>query len=207
MEEMSGLGQFQDERIYLHPSGLSKARRKIFESWISKEGGLVVAENPKQGEVAVVEDKLLEGATLDAAIQKFDPEVLVVGLSWLSSCIEQKKRVSEAPFLLRRMSKGAKGQNKRSLHDLSSSDESDPEERVKSKQQPRDFAGKSKHSLSDSDEEEDTANKDIVEKNISPEEHEQEHEHEQGKELGQSSAPPNGHIAAELGELLKFKIS
>jgi len=150
-----------------------------------------------------VEDKLLEGATLDAAIQKFDPEVLVVGLSWLSSCIEQKKRVSEAPFLLRRMSKGAKGQNKRSLHDLSSSDESDPEERVKSKQQPRDFAGKSKHSLSDSDEEEDTANKDIVEKNISPEEHEQEHEHEQGKELGQSSAPPNGHIAAELGKLAK----
>ena len=199
-------GQFQGERIYLHPSGLSKARRKIFESWILKEGGLVLADNPKQGEVAVVEDKLLEGATLEAAILKFDPEVLVVGLSWLSSCIEHSKRVSEVPFVLRRMSKGAKGQNKRSLHDLSSSDESEPEQKIKSKQQLRDFAGKSKHSLSDSDDE-DTANKDAVEKNNSPEEHEQEHEHEQGKELGQSSAPPNGHIAAELGKLLKLKIS
>ena len=188
-------GQFQGERIYLHPSGLSKARRKIFESWILKEGGLLVADDPKQGDVAVVEDKLLEGATLEAAIQKFDPEVLVVGLSWLSSCIEHSKRVSEAPFVLRRMSEGVKGQNKRSLHNLSDSDESDPEQR--GSKQPRDFASKPKHSLSDSDEDEDTANKDTVEKNTSPETEQQ----------GKSSAPPNGHIAAELGELLKLKIS
>ena len=101
LEQMSAKsGQFQGERIYLHPSGLSKARRKIFESWILKEGGLLVADDPKQGDVAVVEDKLLEGATLEAAILKFDPEVLVVGLSWLSSYIEHSKRVSEVPFVV-----------------------------------------------------------------------------------------------------------
>ena len=50
--QMSGSEQSLGERIYLHPSGLSKARRKIFESWILKEGGILVVagKSPKQGE-------------------------------------------------------------------------------------------------------------------------------------------------------------
>ena len=110
--EMSG--QLEGERIYLHPSGLSKARRKIFESWIVKEGGEVVVGDPKEGVVAVVEDKLLEGATLTSAIQKMDGKVLVVGLSWLSCCIEQSKRVSEVPYVLRSLSPTMEKSSKKS---------------------------------------------------------------------------------------------
>ena len=39
---MSAKEHLQGERFYLHPGGLSKSRRKIFESWILKEGGEVV---------------------------------------------------------------------------------------------------------------------------------------------------------------------
>ena len=184
---MSGSGQLEGERIYLHPNGLSKARRKIFESWILKEGGRVVGDPKEEGVVAVVEDKLLEGAALAAAILKVDSEVSVVGLSWLSSCIEQNKRVPEAPFVLRRMSAVAKGQNKRSVHDLSDSDESESEER-ESKQ-----GSKVKHSLSDSDED-DTGNTGTVVKQTLLD--------DTANTLGQgkSSGPPNANIAAELGE-------
>ena len=192
--DMSGSGELEGELIYLHPSGLSKARRRIFESWILKEGGRVVADQ-KEGLVVVVEDKLLEGATLEAAIQKLDSEVSVVGLSWLSSCIEQGKRVSEVPFLLRRMSTAGKGQKKRRVHDLSSSDESEPEEGGS--------RGRLKHSLSDSDED-DTGKTGTVEKSSLSDDTGNTSGH--GKRS--SGWQPNANIAAELGkqqQQLKFK--
>ena len=183
---MSGSGELEGELIYLHPSGLSKARRRIFESWILKEGGRVVADQ-KEGLVVVVEDKLLEGATLEAAIQKLDSEVSVVGLSWLSSCIEQGKRVSEVPFLLRRMSTAGKGQKKRRVHDLSSSDESEPEEGGS--------RGRLKHSLSDSDEG-DTGKTGTVEKSSLSDDT----GNTSGRSKKSSGCQANANIAAELGK-------
>ena len=51
---MSAPSHLEGERFYLHPAGLSKSRRKIFESWILKEGGEVVTM-PEEGLVALVE--------------------------------------------------------------------------------------------------------------------------------------------------------
>ena len=59
----------------MHPCGLSKSRRKFFESWILKEGGEVVTM-AEEGVVALVEDKLLEGPTLETAIAKIDSKVI-----------------------------------------------------------------------------------------------------------------------------------
>ena len=210
--EMSG--QLEGERIYLHPSGLSKARRKIFESWIVKEGGEVVVGDPKEGVVAVVEDKLLEGAALASAIQKMDAKVLVVGLSWLSCCIEQSKRVSEVPYVLRSLSclgeSSKRIESKRRLHDLSDSEESEAEDRGIS-EQVKDFGEKTKekpkkhqkpqrekqnHNLSDSDEEFPTTVAETSSTKITT-------GFAQGKISGLPSIHPgplNANIARELGE-------
>ena len=147
----------------------------------------MVDDAKEKGLVAVVEDKLLEGAALEATIQKLDSDVSVVGLSWLSSCIEHNKRVSEVPFMLRRMSGGVAGGDlaKRSVHNMSESDESETEGGQEQ------FSGKLKHRLSDSD------NEDSVKaaKKSSPD--------ETGNSSGEgngSSGSPNANIAAELGE-------
>ena len=219
--EMSG--QLEGERIYLHQSGLSKARRKIFESWIVKEGGEVVVGDPKEGVVAVVEDKLLEGATLASAIQKMDGKVLVVGLSWLSCCIEQSKRVSEVPYVLRSLSaqsgeSSKRIESKRRLHDLSDSEESEAEDRGIS-EQGKDFGEKTKekpkkhqkpqrekqnHNLSDSDEETPTTVGETSSAKITT------GLVQQGKISGLPSIHPgplNANIARELGEPLWLKVS
>ena len=223
--EMSG--QLEGERIYLHPSGLSKARRKIFESWIVKEGGEVVVGDPKEGVVAVVEDKLLEGATLASAIQKMDGKVLVVGLSWLSCCIEQSKRVSEVPYVLRSLSAQSgesSKKSKRRLHEISDSEESEAEDRGIS-EQVKDFGEKTKekpkkhqkpqrekqnHNLSDSDEEFPTTVGENSSTKITT-------GFAQGTISGQPSIHPglpsihpgplNANIARELGESLWLKVS
>ena len=225
--EMSG--QLEGERIYLHTSGLSKARRKIFESWIVKEGGKVVVGDPKEGVVAVVEDKLLEGATLASAIQKMDGKVLVVGLSWLSCCIEKSKRVSEVPYVLRSLSaqsgeSSKRIESKRRFHDLSDSEESEAEDRGIS-EQVKDFGEKTKekpkkhqkpqrekqnHNLSDSDEEIPTTVGGTSSTKITT-----------GLVQGKISGPPsihpglpsihpgptNANIARELGEPFWLKVS
>ena len=72
---MSAPRHLEGERFYLHPAGLSKSRRKIFESWILKEGGELVTM-AKEGVVGLVEDKLLEGPTLETAIAKIDSNVI-----------------------------------------------------------------------------------------------------------------------------------
>ena len=171
----------------MHPGGLSKSRRKIFESWILKEGGDVVTM-AEEGVVALVEDKLLEGQTLETAIAKIDSKVMVVGLSWLSSCIEQNKRLSEATYILRR-SNQVGGQKKRRAHDLSDSDDSEPEQ--PESKHVKEVEDKLRHQMSDSDEEEEeTLTNDL--KRTSP-------EINNVTELDKSSAPSNASIAIELG--------
>ena len=186
---MSAPGHLEGERFYLHPAGLSKSRRKIFESWIVKEGGKVVTM-PEEGLVALVEDKLLEGQNLETAIAKVDSKVMVVGLSWLSSCIEQDKRLSEATFILRRSNQVC-AQKKRRAHDLSDSDDSEPEQ--PESKHVKEVEDKSRHQMSDSEEdEEETPTNDV--KRTSP-------DINNVSDLEKSSAPSNASIATELGLL------
>ena len=186
---MSAKEHLQGERFYLHPGGLSKSRRKIFESWILKEGGEMVTM-AEEGVVALVEDKLLEGQTLETAIAKIDSKVMVVGLSWLSSCIEQNKRLSEATYILRR-SNQVGGQKKRRAHDLSDSDDSEPEQ--PESKHVKEVEDKQRHQMSDSDEEEEeTPTNDV--KRTAP-------DLNNISDLDKSSAPSNASIAIELGLL------
>ena len=188
---MSPPGHLEGERFYLHPAGLSKSRRKIFESWILKEGGEVVTM-PEEGVgvVALVEDKLLEGQNLETAIAKVDSKVMVVGLSWLSSCIEQDKRLSEATFILRR-SNQVGGQNKRRAHDLSDSDDSEPEQ--PESKHVKEVEDRQRHQMSDSEEEEEETPTNAV-KRASP-------DINNVSDQEKSSAPSNASIATELGLL------
>jgi len=186
---MSAPSHLEGERFYLHPAGLSKSRRKIFESWILKEGGELVTM-AEEGVVALVEDKLLEGQTLETAIAKVDSKVMVVGLSWLSSCIEQNKRLSEATFILRRFNQAC-GQKKRRAHDLSDSDDSEPEQ--PESKHVKEVEDKQRHQMSDSDEEEDETPTNAV-KRTSP-------DINNISDLEKSSAPSNASIATELGLL------
>ena len=186
---MSAPGHLKGERFYLHPVGLSKSRRKIFESWILKEGGKVVTM-AEEGVVALVEDKLLEGLTLETAIAKVDSKVMVVGLSWLSSCIEQDKRLSEATFILRR-SNQVGGQNKRRAHDLSDSDDSEPEQ--PESKHVKEVEDKQRHQMSDTEEDEEETPTNNV-KRASP-------DINNVSDQEKSSAPSNASIATELGLL------
>ena len=175
----------------MHPAGLSKSRRKIFESWILKEGGEVVTM-PEEGVgvVALVEDKLLEGQNLETAIAKVDSKVMVVGLSWLSSCIEQNKRLSEATFILRRFNQVG-GQKKRRAHDLSDSDDSELEQ--PESKHVKEVADKLRHQMSDSEEEEEeTPTNDV--KRTSP-------DINNISDLEKNAAASNASIATELGQL------
>ena len=186
---MSAPGHLVGEKFYLHPGGLSKSRRKIFESWILKEGGKVVTM-AEEGVVALVEDKLLEGLTLETAIAKVDSKVMVVGLSWLSSCIEQDKRLSEATFILRR-SNQVGGQNKRRAHDLSDSDDSEPEQ--PESKHVKEVEDKQRHQMSDTEEDEEETPTNNV-KRASP-------DINNVSDQEKSSAPSNASIATELGLL------
>jgi len=142
--------------------------------------------------VALVEDKLLEGLTLETAIAKVDSKVMVVGLSWLSSCIEQNKRLSEATFILRRFNQVG-GQKKRRAHDLSDSDDSEPDQ--PESKHVKEVEGKQRHQMSDSEEDELETPTNAV-KRTSP-------DINNVSDLDKSSAPSNASIATELGKLAK----
>ena len=144
----------------------------------------------EEGVVALVEDKLLEGQTLETAIAKVDSKVMVVGLSWLSSCIEQNKRLSEATFILRRFNQAC-GQKKRRAHDLSDSDDSEPEQ--PESKHVKEVEDKQRHQMSDSEEDkEETPTKDNADKRTSS--------HVNNTyDLDKNSAASNTSIATELG--------
>ena len=113
-------GSLQGVCLYLHPAGLSRSRRGIFETYIRREGGRCVGVG--QEGVVLLEDKLLEEERREVVLRGLGGRE-VVGLSWLSKCIEEGRMVGREGHWLAGGEEG--GEMKRKLHELSDADDDD----------------------------------------------------------------------------------
>ncbi len=123
-EGLTGLS-FSAFTIHLHPAALGKTRRAIFENQIESHGGHLAAGIDVRSDSGRKLLVLLESSTV--AVEKLRPIVekcleeiqrrkldgaQVVGISWLSKCIEQKTLLDTDSFrldkrILARMAKKA----------------------------------------------------------------------------------------------------
>jgi cell division protein FtsL len=96
--------------FYLHPAALGKTRKSIFERQIVCKGGRLVTDiqSSEMGAnkelVVLVEDSLTDSSKLVSIASKLRASpgipsgIAVVGLSWLSKCLEKDQLVSRHPF-------------------------------------------------------------------------------------------------------------
>ncbi len=113
---------FGDCRFYLHPAALGKSRRAIFERQIRRHGGELEATlggtattkdtslpsslSSSSPLVVLLEDTLSEGARVKALAEKLAREnpqegrMEIVGLSWVSKCLEEGAAVSRQGFVI-----------------------------------------------------------------------------------------------------------
>ena len=101
---------FGNLTFHLHPAALSKTRKELFEKKISENGGRLVqsvAEKVETDLYVLMEDKMMDVdkrqgllEKLDASVQK-ENQMTILGLSWLSQCLEESEVVALDPYVLK----------------------------------------------------------------------------------------------------------
>lgn len=94
-------GFFDGLSFHLYPAALSKIRKGIFERQIPQNGGQLVSDLPKSGQILVlIEDNAIDPKRLQQIVrdlaQKYpNPEATYLGMGWLSKCLENGQ---QCPF-------------------------------------------------------------------------------------------------------------
>ena len=105
---------FNGYKFYIHNAAVSKTRRAIFERQILLKGGVLLKclddfkrhSTADQDSFILVEIKLISGDKLNHIVEKLQKDTetesrsVIVGLTWVSQCIETKGIVDKSPYIL-----------------------------------------------------------------------------------------------------------